>query len=320
MVHLITGYAGYEHIQSEDDGAFNAAFFGNGQYVMETGNQFEGSIINNNTVRILDGDGLMYGRHFRIKPNTYEDLNITTGTAGTRRVDMICMTYEKNAGDGTEQAYLQVVKGAETSGTPAAPSYTDGNILDGATFNQMPLYKVEIEGVVLSSITALFDTIPTYKALAETYEAKFKAACQSHLDSLGVLDTMEEITANTQSNQLAGALGVKQIYNQLNTDSQWKKITVPEPSVSDGSRIYTIDLSTYKEICIRIWIIAWLGSVDIKIIPLNMSTKKYIHCYYDGTYYANAEVTVTKNDITIKTVASNMTSGNYYLIGELCAR
>ena len=106
----------------------------------------------------------------------------------------------------------------------------------------------------------------------------------------------------------------------LNTDSQWKKITVPEPSVSDGSRIYTIDLSTYKEICIRIWIIAWLGSVDIKIIPLNMSTKKYIHCYYDGTYYANAEVTVTKNDITIKTVASNMTSGNYYLIGELCAR
>ena len=65
---------------------------------------------------------------------------------------------------------------------------------------------------------------------------------------------------------------------------------------------------------------AWLGSVDIKIIPLNMSTKKYIHCYYDGTYYANAEVTVTKNDITIKTVASNMTPGNYYLIGELCAR
>lgn len=51
-----------------------------------------------------------------------------------------------------------------------------------------------------------------------------------------------------------------------------------------------------------------------------MSTKKYIHCYYDGIYYANAEVTVTKNDITIKTVASNMTSGNYYLIGELCAR
>lgn len=118
----------------------------------------------------------------------------------------------------------------------------------------------------------------------------------------------------TKAKNIIGAI------NELNTDSQWKKITVPEPSVSDGSRIYTIDLSTYKEICIRIWIMAWLGSVDIKIIPLNMSTKKYIHCYYDGTYYANAEVTVTQNDITVKTVASNMTSSNYYLIGELCAR
>ena len=26
MIHLITGYMGYEHIKSEDDGAFNAAF------------------------------------------------------------------------------------------------------------------------------------------------------------------------------------------------------------------------------------------------------------------------------------------------------
>lgn len=39
MIHLITGYAGYEHIQSEDDGAFNAAFFGNGQNVLESGKE-----------------------------------------------------------------------------------------------------------------------------------------------------------------------------------------------------------------------------------------------------------------------------------------
>ena len=99
MAHLVTGYAGYEHIKSEDAGAFNAAFFGGGQYVMEFGNQFEGSIIDNNTVRILDGDGLMYGRHFRIYPNTYEDLTISTGAVGKNRIDLICMTYEKNTSD-----------------------------------------------------------------------------------------------------------------------------------------------------------------------------------------------------------------------------
>lgn len=175
MMHLITGYAGYEHIRSEDDGAFNAAFFGSGQFVMQSGNQFNASIINNNTVRVTDGDGLMFGRHFRMKPNTYEDLAIATGTAGTNRIDLICATYKKKDVDGTESVYLEVLKGNE--GTSASmPAYTVGNILEGATFNQMPLYKVTINGVVLTSIEPLFETAPTYKALAERYAAEFQSA------------------------------------------------------------------------------------------------------------------------------------------------
>lgn len=217
MTHLVTGYAGYEHIKSEDDGAFNAAFFGGGQYVMECGNQFEGSIINNNTVRILDGDLLMYGRHARINPNTYEDMTITTGTAGTNRIDLICMTYEKNENDGTEQAYLNVIKGTETPGTPDIPEYTDGNILEGATLNNMPLYKVVIQGVVLQDIIPLFDVIPTYKTLAERYAAQFQKACNTYLGALNVLDTMEEIEANTLPNQLAGALAIKSGFADVNS-------------------------------------------------------------------------------------------------------
>lgn len=210
MAHLITGFAGYEHIQSEDAGSFNAAFFGDGQFVMEIGSQFEGSILNNNTVRIFDGDGLMYGRHFRIKPNTYEDLNIITGTAGVNRVDLIVMTYEKDNNSGTEKVYLEVLKGEEAKTNAVAPSYTIGNILEGAAFNQMPLYRVNIEGVVLASIEQVFVTQPTYKALAEQYEYRFQQACSTHLDSLNILDTMEEIEANTRENQLPGALGVKE--------------------------------------------------------------------------------------------------------------
>lgn len=215
MAHLITGYAGTEHIQSADDGAFNASFFGEGQFVMEQGNQFEASIINNNTIRVLDGNGLMYGRHFRINPDTHEDLTIETGTAGKNRIDLIVMTYAKDSREGTESAYLQVIKGTESSGTPSVPSYTNGNILEGATFNQMPLYKVKIEGVVLSDIEPLFVTQPTYKALAEQYASQFQNACETYLGALNILDTREAIEANTQANQLAGALGVKEISTDL---------------------------------------------------------------------------------------------------------
>lgn len=213
--HLVTGYAGSEHIKSEDQGSFNASFFGTGQFVMEAGNQLEASIIDNNTVRILDGDILMKGRHIRVNPDTYEDMIIENGTAGVNRCDLIVMEYSKVPETGIETATLKVLKGTATSGTASAPSYTDGDILTGAILNQMPLYKVLIEGVVLVDVVSLFDTIPTFQTLAEMYRAKFIKDCETHLNSLGILDTMEEVNANTQDNQLAGAKAVKELGEDL---------------------------------------------------------------------------------------------------------
>lgn len=242
MAHLVTGYAGYEHIQSEDAGSFNAAFFGDGQFVMEIGSQLEASIMNNNTVRIFDGDALMYGRHFRIAPDTYEDMTITTGTAGVNRTDLIVATYQKDNNTGTESVSLQVLQGAEAESNPVAPSYTNGNILEGAAFNQMPLYKVNIEGVVLASIEPLFATQPTYKALAERYAKEFQKACENHLNSLNILDTIEEVEANTTENQLAGALAVREHIAQTNAETQAIKsaLSVTRGILSAGETSITI--------------------------------------------------------------------------------
>ena len=217
MAHLVTGYAGKEHITSADQGSFNASFFGTGQFVMEAGQQFSASIVDNNTVRVLDGDMLMQGRHIRIPPDTYEDMTITTGTAGKNRIDLVCMTYEKDTSDGTEKAYLEVVKGTETEGTPQPPPYVTGNILEGTDRNQMPLYRVAVYGVVLSEIECLFRTVTTYQAMAEKYEAEFMEACRNFLGALAVFDTMEGINGNTEKQQLAGALALKEFYREYSS-------------------------------------------------------------------------------------------------------
>ena len=222
-LHLVTGYAGYEHITSDDQASFNASFFGVGQYVMEVGNKLEASIIDNNTIRVLDGDILMKGRHIRHKKNTYEDLTIETGAAGVNRCDLIVAEYSKDEMTGIETAALKVLKGAEAENA-VAPSYTDGDLLAGASFNQMPLYKVTIKGVVLLSVTPLFETIPTYAELARRAVEKFVADCTSHLDSLGILDTMEEIEANTREKQLAGALALKELSGKIPESTTVKTI------------------------------------------------------------------------------------------------
>jgi hypothetical protein len=214
MAHLVTGYAGKEHIRSADQGSFNAAFFGDGEFVMSSGSRFAGAIINNNTVRISDGDMLMQGRHIRIEPNTYEDLTISTGTAGTNRIDLIVMTYEKNAASGIESAKLEVVQGTATSGTPSAPEIVSGDILNGDLKNQMPLYAVYVSGVALTKISTQFMVCPTYKDLAIYYAQQFQNACETHLNSLNIIDSADAIDANSAANQLAGALGVKELASQ----------------------------------------------------------------------------------------------------------
>lgn len=214
MAHLVTGYAGKEHIRSADQGSFNAAFFGDGEFVMSSGSRFAGAIINNNTVRISDGDMLMQGRHIRIEPNTYEDLTISTGTAGTNRIDLIVMTYEKNAASGIESAKLEVVQGTATSGTPSAPEIVSGDVLNGDLKNQMPLYAVYVSGVALTKISTQFMVCPTYKDLAIYYAQQFQNACETHLNSLNIIDSADAIDANSAANQLAGALGVKELASQ----------------------------------------------------------------------------------------------------------
>lgn len=256
MVHLITGYKGSEHIQSADARSFNSAMFGNGEFVMEIGEQLDASILNNNTVRVLDGDVLMQGGHIRIETDTYEDLTIETGTAGKSRNDLIVMTYEKNSMDGTEKAYLEVIKGTETEGSASDPEYVTGTLAEGDLKNQMPLYRLKIEGVVLSTIETLFKTIPTYKTLAEQYAAQFQKACDTYLGALNILDSKEEIEANTLANQIAGALGVKQIMTSLNSNIVvvnlpqsgftwqqsyiWRKqYTVPDGYTLEGIEVYS---------------------------------------------------------------------------------
>ena len=169
-LHLITGYAGQEHITSADFGSFNISFVGDGEYVFDRGNKFACSIGGATSVTISDGDGLMQGRHFRQKENTVQDLVFDAGEAGLYRNDLVCVQYSKSAENFVERTDFVIIKG-----TPSAteedvqdPTYTHGDITErgSATLNQMPLYRVHISGVAISQVTPLFTVIKNYEDLA----------------------------------------------------------------------------------------------------------------------------------------------------------
>lgn len=159
-VHLVTGYKGEAHITAADQGAFNAAVFGSGQYVLECGNQLSASATSSNNVRVLDGEIMMQGRHIRINPDEYVDLTISNGAQGAYRNDLIVARYTKNTSTGVESCDLVVIEGTASTSSASDPAYTAGDILSGNTLqNDMPLYRVSLDGITIDSVTALFETV-----------------------------------------------------------------------------------------------------------------------------------------------------------------
>lgn len=159
-LHLVTGYAGEAHITAEDHGSFNAALTNGGNYVLQRGNRLSASIINNTTVRVLDGDLLIQGRHIRLPDSSYVDLAIETGTQGKYRKDLIVARYTRNTATGVEECNLAVIKGTPTASNPVDPAYTSGDLLVNHDAQvEFPLYRVLLDGVQLQAVEQLFGVI-----------------------------------------------------------------------------------------------------------------------------------------------------------------
>ncbi len=174
-LHLVTGYAGVEHVTSNDHGSLNAAMFGNGEFVLERGNQFAASIQSNNKVRVLDGDLLMQGRHIRLKENTYVDLNFDNGTQGHKRLDLIVVRYSKSSTTDVEEANLVVIKGTPSETSYNAPDKITGDILtEGAFENDTVLYRVKFDGLNVQPLEKVFETVSSPETLQKETALRIK--------------------------------------------------------------------------------------------------------------------------------------------------
>lgn len=176
-MHLITGYAGQEHIQAIDQGAFNAALIGTGQFVLDKGKVLEAQVISNNQIRILDGELMMQGRFVRLDPGTYVDLAIENGAQGKKRNDLIVARYTKNTVTAIESVDLVVIKGTAVDSNPVDPACTEGDITNGAaTLHDFPLWRIPLDGLNVGSPVALFgepfgDSMRTLPEIRQTVNA-----------------------------------------------------------------------------------------------------------------------------------------------------
>lgn len=114
-------------------------------------NKCEAVIQSNNEIKIRSGLLVNKGRFLRIKGT--ESVMIQNNSSGVNRTDLIVARFTT---DGiNEKHVLAVIKGTSES----VPSYTSGDIYNGATTCELPLYAVHLTGTRVDAVTQVCDTI-----------------------------------------------------------------------------------------------------------------------------------------------------------------
>lgn len=151
MAVLLNG-DGYQGITAQQDADLYAGLAGSGRLVLNIGKKMAAEIVDNNTVRIYDGEMITNGRRIHIDAGTYDDFIIETGTQGT--VKYYTIGYRLYSDDGKQLCEQQI-----KSDSSQITTFDEGDFRDGATDIFVSVYRIKQDGISLVSATQLFDQI-----------------------------------------------------------------------------------------------------------------------------------------------------------------
>lgn len=139
--------------------------WGDGAYILKTGQMLEPQVQSSNEIRIRDGALMVQGALGCVKVNTYDPVTIQNGTQGMKRIDLICWQYTYDAEQDVESAEWVVIQGTPAESDPQQPAHTDGDIQQGDSPVQVPVFAVELDGINVTGVTTLLPTAPTLEEL-----------------------------------------------------------------------------------------------------------------------------------------------------------
>ena len=157
---LVTGSHGGDdpHVESKHDALMHAAMLGRGGYILKTRNwTMKPTAKDANNITIPAWDLVVEGRQIYIAAPT--DVNIQSGSQGKKRRDLIVARYALNSGTGVETVTLEAIKGKPSAATPADPGIETGSIIGGAIVSDLPLCRVNLDGITITSIDTLVNVM-----------------------------------------------------------------------------------------------------------------------------------------------------------------
>lgn len=199
-MEIIAGYVGEPHVTSQQERNTNIGIFGSGVHIIGGVNsELEATVVSANLVEISDGMIVCEGCTAEIPRGTNDSLVIENGEQGMKRIDLIVARYTRNANTGAESMELAVIKGTSAANDPVAPSYNTGLIADGDSPVDFPIYRVNLNGISITSVDPLVDKINIAGAISALQKTSIKAVQvdfgSQGFDANGVIDRSKNVAS-----------------------------------------------------------------------------------------------------------------------------
>lgn len=144
---IITGYTGTRHITPAMDASVFRNIFGASTVILADGDQCAGSMPDINSFVVAGGSVSFQGYQVIV---TQETLTVDACATGYQRIDLVALRYNHDTATQIDSFTLEIIKGEETTGTPAEPAYNTGVIANGANQVDYILFRIDLAGATVT--------------------------------------------------------------------------------------------------------------------------------------------------------------------------
>ena len=200
---IVSGRTGLPHVTSQQFRQMLEGIIGQGSYIITSGENLKPELSSNNLLKIRSGMMAHHGCISCVDIGTYDEVTLTNGSQGMKRIDLIVNRYTRNAETEVENCSWKVIQGKPVASNPAVPAYTSGNLQNGDLVDECPAFEVHYDGINVTEVKSL----------------------------LSVTDGLSELNSNlTKANTKISALSTELATTNTNlktatADSGWKYMT-----------------------------------------------------------------------------------------------
>ena len=194
---IVSGRTGSPHVTSQQFRQMLEGIIGQGSYIITSGENLKPELSSNNLLKIRSGMMAHHGCISCVDIGTYDEVTLTNGSQGMKRIDLIVNRYTRNAETEVENCSWKVIQGKPVASNPAVPAYTSGNLQNGDLVDECPAFEVHYDGINVTEVKSLLSVTDGLSELSSNL-AKTNTVLENRKPIF--IDSTAQGTANWDTN------------------------------------------------------------------------------------------------------------------------